>query len=79
MDMGLLLKIVSHLRLIVMTVEDLEHGVSDLIHKAPAGADFDKALADVLAIFATGIIEIPGVSQDQINQVLGALKPPVAG
>lgn len=72
-----LLKLLTHLRLLVTTVEDAEHAIVDLIHKDYKTGEVDglKALADLAQFFTAGILTIPGVDPQAILDVLNGLLP----
>lgn len=67
-------QIFTHLGKILETLKDVEKGIQDIVEKKANAADWEKVLADVADLLGAGLINIPGVSQDQLNQIVGSVK-----
>lgn len=63
------ISVVLHLGLLVGTGKDILKGVQDLIAGHPSKEDLVAILKDVVQLFKSGLLEVPGLSGDQIAQI----------
>lgn len=68
------ISILLHVGAIISAVKDLEQTISDAVHKGNVSADIKKVLEDVSNLVDSGIINIPGVSSDQLKEVIKSLE-----
>jgi hypothetical protein len=69
-----LIKIFLNLGKITKVLKDVEQTVEDLIAGKNTSADFKLVLEDLSSLFKSGLISIPGISTDQIAQVIADLE-----
>jgi len=65
-----ILQVMLHIGTLIAMVKDVEKSIADLVAKKNVSADMKQVLEDVLLLLQSGLIQIPGMSSEQIAQVI---------
>ncbi len=64
------LQVLLHIGSIIALVKDVEKSIGDLVAKRSPADDMKAVLGDVLSLISSGLIAIPGLSQEQLASVV---------
>jgi len=67
------LAILLHLGGVIQTIKDVVHGIEDVVAGKASADDAKAILRDLSDLIAGGVFKIPGLSQEQINQIVADL------
>lgn len=68
------LAILLHVGKVIQAVKDVEHAVADLVSGKPSAADAQAVLEDVLGLVTSGLINVPGMNAEQLQQIVNDVK-----
>lgn len=69
-----ILAIILHLGGILKTLKDAEAALADSIQGKGTSAEWLTALNDALGLMTSGVITLPGLTQDQITAAVGDIQ-----
>lgn len=68
-----LLSVLLHVGSIIQTLKDIEKGVQDLVTGKPSSQDLKSIVTDLASLLSSGVISMPGFTQEQMSTVIGDL------
>ncbi len=69
-----ILAILLHVGKVIQALKDTEKAVADLISGKPSTSDVEAVLEDVLNLVTSGLINVPGVTSEQLQQIVNDVK-----
>lgn len=69
-----IISVLLHLGSLISTFKDVEKAVSDVISGKASAADGQALLQDVAGLLTSGLINIPGLTSDQLAGIATSIK-----
>lgn len=73
MNLGFV-SILLNLGKLIHLIKDVEHGITDLANGKPYQDDVKAVLGDIGELMKSGLINIPGLTQEQVQAILGDIQ-----
>ena len=68
------LAILLHVGKVIQAAKDTEKAIADLVAGKPSAADVEAVLEDILGLVTSGLINVPGVTSEQLQQIVNDVK-----
>lgn len=68
------LAILLHVGKVIQAAKDTEKAIADLVAGKPSAADVEAVLEDVINLVTSGLISVPGVTSEQLQQIVNDVK-----
>lgn len=68
------LAILLHVGKVIQAAKDTEKAIADLVAGKPSTSDVEAVLEDILGLVTSGLITVPGVTSEQLQQIVNDVK-----